>query len=164
MADSSEIRAGDVVRHRPSGETWLVCGVDAAHDQLVPCGHPFPSIARLSDCDLLECEHGQTREMRKALHAHGLDAMIEPEEHPDEAMRTFVRERDAALLSFDDERVRAFCAKYHIPPVESYAAFRGGICKSVLQIKGAPEVCRQRARAELRSLGMRDDIDEAKRK
>jgi hypothetical protein len=44
-------RAGDVVRHRPTGETWTVAYVDG--DRLAWCGWP-PGEALLADCDLVE--------------------------------------------------------------------------------------------------------------
>ena len=44
------IRAGDTVKHRPSGETW---DVSATRDQdLIPAGWP-ESIAIIIDCELL---------------------------------------------------------------------------------------------------------------
>jgi hypothetical protein len=46
-------KPGDSVKHRPSGETWVVAWADPATDQLVPCGWPL-CIAKLSDCDLDE--------------------------------------------------------------------------------------------------------------
>lgn len=45
------IRAGDTVRHGPSGETWLVAAVRGA--DLAPAGWP-EGIARIEDCELVE--------------------------------------------------------------------------------------------------------------
>jgi len=45
------MRAGDIVRHRPTGEKWTVAYVQG--DWLVWYGWP-PGEARVSDCDLLE--------------------------------------------------------------------------------------------------------------
>lgn len=49
------MRTGDVVFHRPSGETWVVAYADEERGELVPCGWPF-TIAQISisDCDLRE--------------------------------------------------------------------------------------------------------------
>lgn len=44
-------RIGDTVKHRPSGETWLVAAVDG--DSLYPAGWP-ESCARTADCELVE--------------------------------------------------------------------------------------------------------------
>lgn len=74
------IRAGDVVRHIPSGEKWLVCGVDYERNVIVPYGYPFPSIAKITDCELLEKRNtGQTQEMREALLKEGLTGLVKKE-------------------------------------------------------------------------------------
>lgn len=31
------IRPSDIVLHRPTGETWVVCGVDRERGELIPC-------------------------------------------------------------------------------------------------------------------------------
>ncbi len=46
-----EIRTGDTVLHRPSGETWVVAYVEG--DCLAWCGWPSGR-ALVSDCDLVE--------------------------------------------------------------------------------------------------------------
>lgn len=48
------IKANDIVFHKPTGETWVVCGVHQDGKTLIPCGWPFPSIAEVSDCELVE--------------------------------------------------------------------------------------------------------------
>lgn len=47
---NAKFRAGDVVRHRPSGEEWVVCCTRGA--DLIPAGWP-PSAARMADCELI---------------------------------------------------------------------------------------------------------------
>ena len=78
----AKIMAGDTVLHRPTGETWVVCGVNYEQGRLIPCGWPFPSLARLEDCELLEKrkEPGQPKEYARALLAHGMAGFIEQEE------------------------------------------------------------------------------------
>lgn len=74
------IRPSDVVLHKPSGETWVVCGVDHEKDELIPCGYPFPTLAKASDCELVEegyTAKGQPEEYIKALKKHGLDRFID---------------------------------------------------------------------------------------
>lgn len=44
-----DIDTGDTVRHRPTGEEWLVAGVK--DDRLYWCGWP-PGRANLADCEL----------------------------------------------------------------------------------------------------------------
>lgn len=46
---SKPIRAGDSVKHLPTGETWLVAAVSRDNRQIVCCGWP-ESIADASDC------------------------------------------------------------------------------------------------------------------
>ncbi len=45
------MRAGDTVKHRPSGETWCVAYVEG--DYLAWYGWP-PGEAKVSDCELIE--------------------------------------------------------------------------------------------------------------
>lgn len=80
-------RAGDHVRHKPSGEDWVVAYVDG--DQLAWCGWP-PGEANLSDCEIIkqatDAEHiellerlaksSDSRFVRRATEA--LDALRNP--------------------------------------------------------------------------------------
>ena len=73
------IRPSDTVLHKPSGETWVVCGVDHEKGELIPCGYPFPSLAKLSDCELVEERYpyeGQPKSYVEALENEGLDRFI----------------------------------------------------------------------------------------
>jgi len=73
------IRPSDIVRHIPSGETWVVCGVNYDTGHLIPCGYPFPSIAKITDCELVEERYsadGQPDEYINALCAHGMESYI----------------------------------------------------------------------------------------
>ena len=73
-----KIRPNDIVLHKPSGEEWVVCGINYDNGQLIPCGYPFPSVARIDDCVLVEsCNKPQTEEMKKALSEHGMLNFIE---------------------------------------------------------------------------------------
>ena len=72
------IRSNDTVFHRPSGETWVVCGVDNEKGELIPGGYPFPTLAKLSDCELIEAGDGkQPKEYADALKKEWLDRFIE---------------------------------------------------------------------------------------
>lgn len=50
----NNIMPNDTVLHKPSKETWVVAGVNFETRQIVPSGYPFPSIASLDDCELVE--------------------------------------------------------------------------------------------------------------
>ncbi|MGU3476452.1 hypothetical protein [Methylobacterium sp. D48H] len=63
-------RAGDVVRHKPSGETWTVAYSDPVSNNLAWCGWP-DGAARVTDCELVEAatdeqHRGTLREVIKA--------------------------------------------------------------------------------------------------
>lgn len=53
-----KIQAGDTVKHKPSGETWGVLGVNHDSDRLCVGGWP-PTIAKISDCELIEKGDGK---------------------------------------------------------------------------------------------------------
>ena len=73
-----EIRPNDYVRHMPSGEEWVVCGINYKRNGLVPCGYPFPTLAKITDCELLESRDlPQTTEMKEALQRCGMSVYIE---------------------------------------------------------------------------------------
>ena len=75
-----KIRPNDTVRHKPSGETWVVCGVDHGKGELIPCGHPFPTIAKVSDCELIKENYitkPQSEEHIKELQEQGLERFID---------------------------------------------------------------------------------------
>ena len=74
------IRPSDIVLHRPTGETWVVCGVDRERGELIPCVYPFPSIAKIDDCELIAegyTAYGQPEEYIKALQERGLSRFID---------------------------------------------------------------------------------------
>lgn len=79
-AKRTTIMPNDIVLHVPSGEKWAVCGVDHIRGELVPYGYPFPTIAQISDCVLLELcyeQMGQTREAAQELEKCGLHRFID---------------------------------------------------------------------------------------
>lgn len=46
------MRAGDVVKHGPTGETWVLAYADHERGEVSACGWP-ESIARIGDCELI---------------------------------------------------------------------------------------------------------------
>jgi len=49
------MRTGDHVKHRPTGETWVVAAVYPTEGKLAWCGWP-PGQANIADCELVhEC-------------------------------------------------------------------------------------------------------------
>lgn len=77
----TEIKPNDVVLHKPSGEKWVVAGVDRGNRRLIPKGYPFPTVVNLDSCELLECGyegHPQGENVIHALIDRGLTSFIDP--------------------------------------------------------------------------------------
>ena len=77
---TTAIMPGDYVKHNPSGEKWVVCGVNYEQGKLVPVGYPFPALANIADCTLVEKRYdkdGQDLEFIKALKKAGLPSFID---------------------------------------------------------------------------------------
>ena len=75
-----KIMPNDVVLHKPTGETLVVCGVDHKQGKFIPCGYPFPSIMNISDCEIIERHYEleyQSEEFIKALQKEGLTSFID---------------------------------------------------------------------------------------
>lgn len=79
--EKEKIQPNDTVYHEPSGETWVVCGVDYEKGELIPCGYPFPTIARISDCRIIEKGYisrgGQPDGYIEALLERGLERFVD---------------------------------------------------------------------------------------
>lgn len=77
---SDKIQPNDIVKHLPTGEEWVVCGVNLSDGKLIPCGYPFPTIANISDCEIVEKRYykePQSEEQIKALQKEGLLKFID---------------------------------------------------------------------------------------
>lgn len=75
-----KIMPNDIVKHKPTGETWVVCGVNHADGLLIPCGYPFPTVAKVEDCELVEKRYHieyQSEEYIKTLLEKGLSNYID---------------------------------------------------------------------------------------
>lgn len=71
------IKACDFVLHEPTGEEWVVCGVNHARKELIPCGYPF-CIAKMTDCTLIEARNKQQpEEYKRHLRDHGCESFVE---------------------------------------------------------------------------------------
>lgn len=78
--ERNEIMPNDTVLHKPSDEKWIVCGVNRELGRLIPCGYPFPTIAKIEDCELLERGYEkeyQTIQQIVALKKHALESYID---------------------------------------------------------------------------------------
>ena len=50
----TNIMPNDIGLHKPSGEKWVVAGVNYATREVVPYGYPFPSFGKMEDCEIVE--------------------------------------------------------------------------------------------------------------
>ena len=66
---------------------------------------------------------------------------------------TFVQDRDRALLSLDEQKIRAFCRKYSISISDNPIVFWASIYKSILAMKNCPSHIRKQAEDWLDSHG-----------
>ena len=74
------IKPNDVVLHKPSGEKWVVAGVNYDEGRLIPKGYPFPSLANIADCELLERRYEfkrQSEDVIKYFRDHGMTSYID---------------------------------------------------------------------------------------
>lgn len=74
------IRPNDIVLHKPSGEKWIVAGVNYDKGRLIPKGYPFPSFANIADCELLERRYEferQSDDVIKYFRDHGMTSYID---------------------------------------------------------------------------------------
>lgn len=74
------IKPNDVVLHKPSGEKWVVAGVNYGEGRLIPKGYPFPSLANIADCELLERRYEferQSDDVIKYFRDHGMTSYID---------------------------------------------------------------------------------------
>lgn len=60
-------------------------------------------------------------------------------------MSDFVKERNEALFSLDEDKIKAYFKKYDIPIPEDETEFWGGIYKIIYNIKDAPKELKYKA-------------------
>ena len=65
--------------------------------------------------------------------------------YDEKALRDFVQERNEALFSFDESKIREYAKKYCIPMPKYKIVFWAAVCKSICNITGAPDDVRKRA-------------------
>lgn len=76
--DMTVIHAGDMVKHIPSGEKWIVAGINHESGKLIPMGYPFPRVAEISDCELVERDLVMVTEyIKESLRKHGCGSFVE---------------------------------------------------------------------------------------
>lgn len=58
----------------------------------------------------------------------------------------YINERDAALLSFDRQKIEEYMRKYHLDISEQESVFWSNIARAILTMKNAPESAKTKAR------------------
>lgn len=71
---------------------------------------------------------------------------------------TFVKDRDAALLSLDENKIRSFCRKYNVRISDNPLVFWASVYKSILAMKNSPADIRKTAEDWLDSHGFHREI------
>ena len=71
-----------------------------------------------------------------------------------DAISTFVKERNEALFSLDETKIKAYAKKYGIPLPSEPLAFWGGVYKAICTIASAPDELKTTARKWLSERGM----------
>lgn len=69
-------------------------------------------------------------------------------------IESYVKERNTALFSLDEGKIRKFMEKNGIPIPEQPDAFWGAVYKVIVNTPNAPVVIRRKAEIGLRRLGM----------
>lgn len=70
----------------------------------------------------------------------------------------YVKERDEALFSLDEKKIKKFCKKYRIAIPEKEEVFWAGVYRSILGIPYAPEELKVLARLWLDNHGYKRTI------
>lgn len=132
---ATTIRAGDTVLHKPSSETWHVCGVHKDGTELIPSGYPFPSIAKVVDCMLIEqSTKPQTEEDRKALMKCGMLSFLEPQlTYRGDGMTTIIQKEPVSKIEAEYLATYISATYQLITPIELCQLYpNGNYCLKVL--------------------------------
>ncbi len=71
-------------------------------------------------------------------------------------LEAFIEERDAVMLSLDEERIKGYCEKYQVPVASNDIAFWGGVHKARLLISGITDEQAQISRCWLKEHGFKE--------
>lgn len=73
-------------------------------------------------------------------------------------MQEFLRDRNEALFSLDEKKIRKYCQKYGVVMPENERVFWAGVYKSILAIPDSPSHLRRKAENWLDSHGFKRTI------
>lgn len=73
-------------------------------------------------------------------------------------LERFLEERNAALFSLDENRIKEYCRKHGLQIPENKKVFWGAIYKSICNITDAPNEVVEIARQRLKEMGWSENI------
>lgn len=76
----------------------------------------------------------------------------------DKWFRNFVKERNDAMLSLDERKIRNYCRKYGVPMPANDTVFWAGVHKARIEISAATEEQREESRKWLIEHGFKPDL------
>ena len=63
LTETITFRAGDTVKHGPTGETWILAVDQFGREEVCPCGWP-ETIAKASDCEIVKQASDEERKQQ----------------------------------------------------------------------------------------------------
>lgn len=78
----------------------------------------------------------------------------------DQILTQYKKERNEALFSLNETKIKLFAAKWKIRMPSSFQGFWGGIYKALLLIPECPPDIQEKAKTGLKELGMSEGIGE----
>lgn len=73
-------------------------------------------------------------------------------------MEKFVKERNEAILSLDEKKIKRYCKKYRVPIPENETVFWAGVHKCIIHIDAAPLEQKLKSAAWLNQHGFKTTI------
>ena len=76
----------------------------------------------------------------------------------DERIKKFVKERNEALFSLDEKKIKAYMKKYCVPDPHSERVFWAMVYKAICNIADAPPEVKAKAKVWLKEHGFKESI------
>lgn len=76
----------------------------------------------------------------------------------EEKIKEFVKERNEALFSLDEKKIKAYMKKYCVPEPHNERIFWAMVYKAICNITDAPPEVKDKAKAWLKEHGFKEDI------
>lgn len=76
----------------------------------------------------------------------------------EKGIKEFVKERNEALFSLDEKKIKAYMKKYCVPDPHSERVFCAMVYKAICNIADAPPEVKAKAKAWLKEQGFKESI------